>query len=375
MRADPLGDAVAADFAQMDRGESRALLNTAIERGIDAVPDAPVSLVTLFDQLDHVPVWIDWSRIERAGDVLFRAGLVGGTVLGAKALATAYCSAAGNKPLVFSGQLQHRDRIGYRLAETSRFVVDVCQRGGMRRFGPGFATTVRVRIMHAAVRRLIEVSGDFDHSAWGSPINQHDMVGTTLLFSLAFTEGVRAFGFEVTDEEVDDFLHLWRYNGYVIGIEPELLPATVAEGARIAEVIQMTQGDPDDDSRALVHALVHSPLYAAGDDADAVKVAHRQVALGYGFTRVLLGDSKADELDLPRDSTRFVLPAVARALRPIERVGRRVPGYDAKLIRAGHTYWEQAIALGLAGKSAEFIPPAMLAGLSDAASLASRLVR
>lgn len=367
LRTDPLADAVAHDFAELGRTQSRALLDRALAEGIHAVADAPASLVALFEQLDHVPVWVDWAAVDRASDVLFRTGFFGGTVLGAKSLVTGYCSPGGNKPLVFTGQLERRERVGYRLAETCRFVVDVCERGGMRRFGPGFASTVRVRIMHATVRRLILESGRYDVAAWGEPINQHDMVATTLLFSQAFLEGVRMFGFAVTAAEADDFLHLWRYNGWVIGVEPELLPTNEAQATRLADLIELTQGKPDDDARALVHSFVESPLHTAAADPKARAMAERQVTLGYGFTRSLLGDIMADDLALPRNAARYIVPGVRKVLGRMEHVGRRVPGYDARLIRAGHQYWNRTIELGLAGRMAQFMPPAELEGLLPAA--------
>lgn len=357
LRGDPLADDVAAELG----GErARAQLDRALAHGIASVLDAPASLRRLFASLDHVPDWVDWLAIERAGAVLFRTGFAGGTVLGAKSLVTGYCSPAGNKPLVFSGQLQHRERIGYRLAETSRFVVDVCKGGGMRRFGDGFAATVRVRIMHAVVRRLLRQSGEFDERRWGLPINQHDMAATTLLFSLSFLDGVRACGFQITEQEAADYLHLWRYNGYVIGVEPELLCASEAQARRMSECIELTQHDPDADARSLVDALVESPLHQAGSDPEAQAMARRQVWLGYGFTRTLLGETMADKLDLPRTAARFVLPNVARVVSRIERIGRRIPGYDIRLTRLGQAYWATAIDQGLQGKRATFTPPARL---------------
>ena len=78
-RTDPLADAVARDFAELGRARSRALLDRALQEGIGAVPDAPDSLRALFAQLDHVPVWVDWAALDRASDVLFRTGFIGGT--------------------------------------------------------------------------------------------------------------------------------------------------------------------------------------------------------------------------------------------------------------------------------------------------------
>jgi len=363
MRADPLADDVAADLADLGRTRGRTLLSEALAKGIDTVADAPASLHRLFESLDHVPDWVDWDAIERAGTVLFRTGFAGGTVLGAKSLVTGYCSPAGNKPLIFSGQLEHRERIGYRLAETSRFVVDVCKPGGMRRHGDGFAATVRVRVMHAVVRRLLGESGKFDAQRWGLPINQHDMAATTLLFSLSFLDGVRAFGFRITEQEAADYLHLWRYNGYVIGVEEGLLCATEREARRMSECIELTQHDPDEDARSLIDALVRSPLNQAGSDPAAQATARRQVWLGYGFTRTLLGDTMADKLELPKTRARFVLPNIARVVSRMEKLGRRIPGYDTRLMRLGQSYWDTAIEQGLQGKRATFTPPVKLAGL------------
>lgn len=365
-RTDPLADAVAADFAELGRSASRALLDRALQQGIGSVPDAPRSLHALFEQLDHVPVWVDWPAIDRACDVFFRTGFFGGAVLGAKSLVTGYCSPGGNKPLVFTGQLERRQRVGYRLAETCRFVVDVSGRGGMRRHGPGFASTVRVRIMHATVRHLIGCSGRYDEDAWGAPINQHDMVATTMLFSHAFLEGIRAFGLAPTAEEAHDFMQLWRYNGWVIGVESELLPTSEAHARQLADVVALTQGPPDDDARALVRAFIESPRHVVTDEASR-RLAQRQVTLGYAFTRSLLGEAMADALELPRTAGRHLVPGVRQVLGRMERVGRHLPGYDRRMIHAGRRYWARTIETALAGKVAQFMPPSELEGLLPAA--------
>lgn len=375
VREDPLADAVARDFAAMGRGASRAMLDRALRHGIAAVDDAPESLRALFAAIDTCPDWVDWPAVERAGQTLFRTGFIGGTVLGTKSLMTGYVSPAGNKPLIMSGQLHRRDRIGFRLAETSRFVVDVCTPGGMRRFGAGFATTVRVRIMHAMVRHLLHQSGQWDAEAWGAPINQHDMAGTTLLFSGAFVEGVRQFGFEVDRREAEDYLMLWRLNGWLIGVEPALLPNDEREAMRLAEVIRITQADPDDDARKLVHAMIRSPLQTAPDDAKAQAMAARQVRLGWGFARAMLGEDMADKLELPKTPARHVVPAMAKVISRAEAVANKHASSRAAWrrawTRAGHRYWKMAIEQGLAGRPASFVPPTNLEGLGLGSSRAA----
>src|SRR5690606_8144109 len=106
------------------------------------------------------------------------------------------------------------------------------------------------------------------------PINQHDMVAATLLFSSAFVEGLRILGFVVTAEEAEAYLQLWRYNGYVMGVESELLPSSAREAQRLSSCIDITQGPPDEDSYTLIRALLES-----GPDRSASARAQREAYL------------------------------------------------------------------------------------------------
>ena len=203
------------------------LLDQALRTDIRAVPEAPRALHALFADLERVPSWVDWPRLDRGGAVVLRAGAAAGIVLGMKSLILGYASPGGNKPLVFSGRLQ--EQASRRLAETCRFVQAVSRPRGMYRHGEGFAITLKVRLMHAQVRRLIQRSGRWQPESWGHPVNQHDMLATVILFSAALIEGLRQLGYGVTPEEAEDVIHLWRYAGRVIGVEDALLPRSFSE--------------------------------------------------------------------------------------------------------------------------------------------------
>lgn len=356
-RLDPVADAVVADFAERGRAGWR-MLGRALTEGIRQVTDAPESLRALFAELDEVPRWVDWERIDRAGRFFFRTGAAGGIVLGAKSLCYGYCSPGGNKPLMFTGRLE-LESVNRRLAETGRFVLATCAPGGLRRHGEGFAATVRVRLMHAEVRRMLLQHPDWDSARWGLPINQHDMLGTSLLFSQSFLEGVRQFGFTVTRREADDYLHLWRYSGHLIGVAPELLPVTEPDADEVADLLLLTQGEPDEDSKSLVDALVHAPEVVAETEQDRRRAAY-QVALGYGFCRSLLGEEIADKLELPHTPWRLVVPTVGGVLRGLEPLRRILPAVDRAYVRAGERYWDQTVTVGLGGIEATFRAPRTL---------------
>jgi hypothetical protein len=356
-RCDPLADGLAALVADDPRIFGQ--LKRAIAEGVERVPGAPAELARFMEHVEHVPPWVDWSRVRRGGEAFLRTGMLGGFVLGAGSLMAGYAQPAGNKPLAMSGRLEKQ--ASRRLAETSRFVWQVTRPGGLRRDGEGFAITVKVRLMHAMVRRLLWKSGRWDARAWGEPINQHDMMGTLLLFSSVLVEGTRKLGCDVRDDEADDLIHLWRTVGHLIGVEPELAPTSFADARQREQLILSTQGPPDEDGRALALALIRHMETSAPDEPSR-KRAIRHQSFAHGLVRGLLGDELADGLGIRDDRWRHVVPAIAAIVRPLERARRAAgPIGDARALRRGLAYWATATRIGERGRPAEFRPPPSLA--------------
>lgn len=115
-------------------------------------------------------------------------------------------------------------------------------------------------------------------------------------------------------------------------------------------LIELTQGAPDEDARALARALLESPRRTMPNP----RQAEFHVSLGTGMCRALLGDELADGLGLNRNAWRFVVPTV--------RLARRVlPSLPPKLQEAmGKRYWKRNVETGLAGTPAAFQLPARL---------------
>lgn len=357
LRTDAMADAVVEAMEAMPPGQGFKLFCEALDRGIDAVPSAPPAFRALFAEVDRVPAWVDWEALDKGGELLLRAGPFGGMVLGAKSIVYGYLSPGGNKPLVFSGRL--KEQAARRLNETSRFVQAVCRPGGMRRGGDGFHITLKVRVMHAQVRRMILRSGRWDEGTWGVPINHHDMAATTLLFSLAVLEGLRELGLKIGREEAEQYIQLWRYVGWIIGADRELTPASELQAWQLGELIHATQGPPDDDSRALVQAMLASPLTEVETPKDR-KSAMVRVRLGQGLVRAFFGDAMADALGVPKTPWRHSLRLFRSINAAAEEVRLRVPAAHKRAIESGHRYWDRVVEVGLAGATAEFRPPERL---------------
>ena len=319
--------------------------------------EQPEPVRALLDQVAHPPDWVDWQRVERARRLFERSGMGGAVVLKFRSLMGSYVSPAGTKPLVFSGRLQ--EQTARRLAETTRFVAAVCSPNGMRPGGEGWLISVRVRLMHAQVRYLLQSSGRWQQQRWAAPINQHDMLATMLLFSEVFIEGLRRLGFSIDEQEAEDWIHLWRLVAWTLGTEVELLPESHAQATALRELIDRTQGEADDDGRALAAALVHALPPQLGDIRPLVR--RMRVGLALASAHLLLDDRAADQLALERNPRwSAVMRGVRGAVRLLERARLRSPALERRLRVHGLRHWQRLVEFSLHGRPARYARPAGL---------------
>jgi ER-bound oxygenase mpaB/B'/Rubber oxygenase, catalytic domain len=324
-RADPLADAWCAD----SRG-GEGLFELALQRKLPR--DAPASLRALFEQLETIPLWVDADKLRLGARTARRPGLIGNFVLADFALMGGYRSAAIAKTLVSTGKLS--TTTAKRLIHTGRFVHAVSVPGAILPGGAGYLQTVRVRMVHAHVRHALLESPGWDRARWGIPINQADSLGTNLLFSTGFLEGCKQWGLRFTNDEEEALVHLWRYVGYLMGIEESLLPVDAAGGRRALFMVGVSQPSPDEDSRKLARALYEVPLTFQRSPA-LRRAARFEMALRLGMTRRLLGDESVDQLGLPRSPYGGLIPPIVGVIRGVERVRVSVPGATAAAYRVG----------------------------------------
>lgn len=357
-RADPLADAAVDWLSTCPEGHA------IVGAGLRDPHRAPEPLAALLAATDGLPPWVCQARLGRASHLFERAGVVGGFVLGLRSLVLGYAAPAGNKALVFSGRL--REAAPRRLAETARFVTAVCAPGGLMPGGEGRAIALRVRLMHAQVRRLLLTSGRWNHDAWAVPINQHDMLATSVLFSQVYLDGLRLLGLHIDAEEADAYVHLWRLVSWLLGVDPELVPDREPEARRLAECIYITQGPPDADSRALTAALLQAPLQLART-APERRLAAARVRLSDSLCRQLIGHNLADALGVPPGRHPFSIPILASLLAGLDRLCDAVPGLDASAAALGRSYWHHIIDLGMNGAQPTFPMPTTLGPRRSAA--------
>jgi len=331
---DPLADSV-VEWIERNGESAKAQFELALRSGISAVPGASPELRRFFERAETVPAWVDFDQIRIGALAYQRFGILGMFVLSAWSLINGYHSSAAVKPLAFTGALRHRTQ--RRLAETARFVSEATQVDGLRVGSPGRDISLRVSLIHSHVRSACLDSGRWRSDLWGLPINQADMFGTLLEFSLLMMDGAQRLGFFLTPQEREAILAMWRYCGHVSGVDPWLLEqlGSEAKTRRLAELLRLVQPGPDEDSRALTEQLLQVPGQNAkgkGPPFLALTVSR----IHNGLARAFNGPEIADDLGIPDDVWQYSLYPIRAAVTPFEWLRRRVPGASRLAAQVGN---------------------------------------
>jgi hypothetical protein len=335
---DPLADNLVEAFRRLPAGEGRRQFETAVEHGIDAVDDPLPELVDFFAQVDARPYWVDQHKLDLASRVTGRIGVVAGfTSLAMLSLMGGYLASRADKTLVATGDLDQM--APRRLAETLTWTVDVTGPGALGRFEAGFKGALRVRLMHAMVRAGINRRSDWNYAEWDQPVNQSTLAGTLLLFSLGNVVGSQALGLRFNRREKDAIYHFWRYVGYLLGVDVQILPTSELDTWRLLWLQADYEFRPDEDSRRLAQALAKTvgPLLIGADNGAVARVK-RYVVTHFlcSYSRLILGRSNADALGLV-DSKVFqaLVVAVAGVNQVLEYPRLLIPGATRRRERIG----------------------------------------
>jgi hypothetical protein len=237
---------------------TKPLFDRALEQGISGVAGAPEPLRDLFAIIDTRPSWVDPALLREGARVSGIAGLTGLDVLRDFALVAGYQASAVNRTLILTKALEKGQQ--KRIAETAKWWVDCTRPGGLERFAEGFKSTIHVRLIHALVRRHVRAMPEWDEDMYGLPVNQGDMQATNLGFSVVYLLGLRAMGVIVTRGEGVALMHLWRYIGWLSGVDEQWLCHTEQQGRIALYQNVLSQPPPDESSRLLGAALVDEPL-------------------------------------------------------------------------------------------------------------------
>jgi hypothetical protein len=181
-------------------------------------------------------------------------------------LAGGFTAPGINKVLTSTGYL-YGSKAKERIWETTQFLFDVVHSLEYLTPGTGQAweSIIQVRLLHAGVRaRLSKVSRA--HSKYysveehGVAINQEDMLVTLFTFSNTVWRAMEEkMNIIMPQQEREDYMHLWRYVGYMIGVDDVLGATRSPEMADACfDSVVMHIVDPSEESGKLTALFLKS---------------------------------------------------------------------------------------------------------------------
>jgi len=234
---DPLADQVIVKYFPANKDLLRLHLS-ALAQNNDGLPDnAFEELQALYNSIKQTSSSFKSEDLEKgqsffdthASDIML--------LLGFLSLPYCYTAAYGAEVLVQSKRILEDP--ARRLMDTASFVFDVTNKRAFEADGRALVSILKVRLLHAATRWYIHQSGLWDSEKKGKPINQEDMAGTNLSFSLIAIRGLRKLGKFIEPKKAFEYIDYWNKIGLLLGLHPELVPRTNKEAFYLEKQIRL----------------------------------------------------------------------------------------------------------------------------------------
>lgn len=295
---DPVMDGLLEEMASLRPDEVHRFINAGMQENEAGLKEAPQALRDFFITAPQPePDWLDYDSFH-PGIVAFQrnaanilAAFVAGTLL-------VGFSTLISKSFVETGRIF--DNGVRRLRQNNRHMLEIFFPGGLDRQGDGWKLSVRIRLVHGQIRRLLAESEEWNHEAWGLPISAAHLGFAVANFAGSTLDFSTKLGAKYTPEERAGFYAVWRYSGYLMGI-PETILYTDAESARnMYRIGTLCEPPPSPEAILMSNALVNSaPLVAGIEDSRERATMVRNLI--YPVSRGLIGNRLADQLNFPEN--------------------------------------------------------------------------
>jgi hypothetical protein len=230
-----------------------SLINSWTEIPASLPKDFPAPLQHFFLFYQEVSQKVPADILKKGQDLFNQKGDLYLAMLGFYSLPYCYAFADGAQVLVRSKRIL--ESIGERLGETGSFVLEIFRPGAFITSQEGYLVCAKVRLIHAFSRFFVEkYAGDWNPD-FGKPINQEDMIGTNLAFSLIVLRGWRKLGFRVSPEDTTLIMQYWNWVGELMGITTDFWPDNSKEAFELEKLIRKRHLKESEAGRKLIGAL------------------------------------------------------------------------------------------------------------------------
>ena len=276
-KGDPLADKAIADLIQDP--ELTKQINSWSEIPLELPKDFPKPLLDFFSFFHQKPTFISPPKVETSQDYFEKEGNLYMAMLGFYSLPYTYAFSDGAQVLIRSKRIT--EEAGKRLSETALFLLDTFRPGTFLTDDRALLSIAKVRLIHAFSRFFVgKYAKDWDEN-WGIPVNQEDLIGTNLAFSLMVMRGMEKLNQFPGKEIHESVLHYWKIVGYYLGIETDFLPETSKEAFELEKLIRKRNVKSSEAGSILIQSLLNYYISVIPDPSMA-KLSETLVAFFVG---------------------------------------------------------------------------------------------
>lgn len=233
-QVDPIADQAVLELIQTP--ELSMKINNWEEIPLTFPAHFPATLLSFFEDYNNPPTCQERRSLIQGQAFFDKRGDSYLAMLGFYSLPYCYAFANGAEVLVRSKRIMEDS--GRRLGETAKFLLDIFKPGAFIDSKQAFLICAKIRLIHAFSRYFIHHYSQDWKEEYGLPINQEDLLGTNLAFSLLVVRGMRKIGNPVSKEETENLLAYWKFVGKLLGIQVEFWPETTKEAYILEKLIR-----------------------------------------------------------------------------------------------------------------------------------------
>ncbi|KAI5305408.1 hypothetical protein KEM56_004526 [Ascosphaera pollenicola] len=219
------------------------------------------ALTRFWTDVHSVPSWVNWPQIARGQEVFHRYSLPLTRALNSLSLTGGMSASRIVETLYRTGGFSpHVAR--RRILETTHFVSSITESlDSIMPRGRGHRDAIKVRLLHASVRRrILELEGKrhgyFDVDAYGVPGCDLDSIATIGSFSAALIwRGLPRQGVYMRAREIEDYLALWRLVAHYLGTPTEYFRTPEIARATLESII-VTETKPSERSALMAKNII-----------------------------------------------------------------------------------------------------------------------
>jgi hypothetical protein len=344
---DPAVDTAVDAYARGTSTDPRELVGQLIRNGVRTAQTAAITTGAV-PNVDR-PTWAVDDKLTRGRGFFQTHGMEIAASLFAASLPRSYTAARGARVLTATAELASGNT-ARRLAETGQMLFDL-----MADDDPPLGPKTRaaqaahgVRVFHSTVRHMLHHDPDaaWDTARDGVPINQEDLLGALVVFTVVVLDALEQMGVDVDPDDRDAYVHLWLVVGHQLGINYELIrpeklqgdaePLNAAELRIIGTAIFRRNAHASPGGQTLTAALLET---CAESMPRALK------GFPAAATRRLIGDEAADLLEVPPAGPATLLFQV---IRPVARLmsprlaGKYLSGFSRMATQTMYQRWIDA---------------------------------